>query len=59
MKDAFAMNIVDRFDKFVHIKLYFLRVEIFITNEALIKILFHELENKCKFPLMKTKLPVG
>ena len=46
MKNALGMNIVDSFEQFIHVELDLLRLQIFIADQALIKILFHELEHE-------------
>lgn len=41
MEDALGVDILDRFDEFKHIVFNFLRMQIFITDEALVEVLFH------------------
>jgi len=59
MEDALAMDIVNSFEEFVHVELDFLGLQVFVADEALIKILLHELEHKRKFALIDSHLPVG
>jgi hypothetical protein len=49
MKDAFAMDILYRFEQFIHIVLNLLCMQIFISNQTLIQILLHQFEHKCQF----------
>lgn len=49
MKDALAMNVVDRFEQLVHIHLHLLRMQVFVANQAFIEILLHELKDQRKF----------
>jgi len=59
MEDAFGVNIVDGLEQFVHVELNLLRLQIFIADEALIKILLHQFEHERQFACVSQKIPVG
>ena len=59
MKNTFAMNILYCFEQFIHVVFNFLGMQVFISHQILVEILFHKFEHKCKFTYITTKVPVG
>jgi len=45
MEDSFAVNILDWFEKLIHVGFDLVMVEVLIPDKALIKVLLHQLED--------------
>lgn len=46
MEDALTMNILDGFEELIHVGFDFVLLQVLIPNQALVEVLFHQLEHK-------------
>ena len=49
MEYAFAMDVFDRLQKLEHIGLDLVLVQVLVAHQALVEVLFHQLEDECEF----------
>ena len=49
MEDALAVDVLDGSEQLVHVGLDFVVVEVLVPDQALVEVLFHQLEYKGQF----------